>query len=128
MKKASIDILNQNSEIPIMNRSSHLAGSVRKGILRNFVKFTGKHLCQSFFLNKVIGHFTLNFLKFLRAPFLHNTSGDCFYMNNEHWDCSAPKVDSLVEYRSNRSQMFFKIGILKTFVTFTGKHLSCSLF
>ena len=24
-----------------------------KGVLRNFAKFTGKHLCQSFFFNKV---------------------------------------------------------------------------
>ena len=29
--------------------------SVRKGILRNFAKFTGKHLCQSLFFNKVGG-------------------------------------------------------------------------
>ena len=27
----------------------------RKGVLRNFAKFTGKHLCQSFFFNKVSG-------------------------------------------------------------------------
>ena len=27
----------------------------RKGVLRNFAKFTGKHLCQSFFFNKVAG-------------------------------------------------------------------------
>ena len=27
----------------------------QKGILRNFAKFTGKHLCQSFFFNKVAG-------------------------------------------------------------------------
>ena len=26
---------------------------VRKGVLRNFAKFTGKHLCQSLFVNKV---------------------------------------------------------------------------
>ena len=31
-------------------------------------------------------------------------------------------------YRSSRSQMFFKIGDLKYFVLFTGKHLCCSLF
>ena len=28
--------------------------SVRKGVLTNFTKFTGKHLCQSFLLNKVL--------------------------------------------------------------------------
>ena len=27
----------------------------KKGILRNFAKLTGKHLCQSLFFNKVAG-------------------------------------------------------------------------
>ena len=31
-------------------------------------------------------------------------------------------------YRSSRCQMFFKIGVPKNFVTFTGKHLCWSLF
>ena len=39
----------------IRNRSSHWRCSVRKGVLRNFAKFTGKHLCQSLFFNKVSG-------------------------------------------------------------------------
>ena len=34
-------------------RNSHRRCFVRKGVLRNFTKFTGKHLCQSPFLNKV---------------------------------------------------------------------------
>ena len=34
-------------------RSSHQRRSVRKGVLRDFAKFTGKHLCQSLFFNKV---------------------------------------------------------------------------
>ena len=33
-------------------RSSHRRFSVKKGVLRNFTKFTGKHLCQSVFFNK----------------------------------------------------------------------------
>ena len=44
------------------------------GVLINFAKFTGKHLCQSQFFNKVAGlwHrcFPVNFAKFLRTPFL----------------------------------------------------------
>ena len=82
------------------NRSSHSC-SVKKGLLRNFAKFTGKDLCQSLFLNKVAGlrvrvfflkksllkkrlwHrcFLLNFAKFLRnfTSFLLNTSSGCFY-------------------------------------------------
>ena len=34
-------------------RSSHQRCSIKKGVLRNFTKFTGKHLCQSLFFNKV---------------------------------------------------------------------------
>ena len=36
-------------------RSSHQRCSVRKSILGNFTKFTGKHVCQSLFFNKVVG-------------------------------------------------------------------------
>ena len=42
-------------------RSSHRRCSVGKGVLRNFTKFTGKHLCQSLYFNKVAG--ACNFIK-----------------------------------------------------------------
>ena len=62
---------------------------MKKGVPRNFTKFTGKHLFQSVFFNKVAGlrpatllktslwHkcFPANFAKFLRTPFLQNTFG-----------------------------------------------------
>ena len=44
-------------------RSSHRACSVRKNVLRNFAKFTGKHLCQSLFFNKVGKPQACNFVK-----------------------------------------------------------------
>ena len=61
----------------------------KKGVLRNFAKFTGKHLCQRPFFNKVAGMspatllkksrwhrcFPVKFAKFLRTTFLQNTSG-----------------------------------------------------
>ena len=47
-------------------RSSHQRCSMKKGVLRNLAKFTGRHLCQSLFFNKVAGR---------RTPFLQNTSG-----------------------------------------------------
>ena len=64
------------------NRSSHPEMFSKKGVLKNFAKFTGKHLCQSLFVNKVPGLrpatlskmrlwqrcFPVNFVKFLRAP------------------------------------------------------------
>ena len=54
----------------------------RKGVLKNFEKFTGKHLCQSLLFNKVAGLrtvtllkkrfwyrcFPVNFSKFLKTP------------------------------------------------------------
>ena len=33
-------------------KNSHRRCSIRRGVLRNFAKFTGKHLCQSLFFNK----------------------------------------------------------------------------
>ena len=39
---------------------------VRKGDLRNFTKFTGKHLCQGLFFNKVADSGTGVFLCTLR--------------------------------------------------------------
>ena len=46
----------------------------KKDVLRNFVKFTRKHLCQSLFFKTLAQVFFVNFAKFLRTPFLQNTS------------------------------------------------------
>ena len=82
-----------------INKSSHRICSVRKGVLRNFAKFTGKHLCHSLFFNKVASKvcnfiekrlwhrcFPVTFTKFLRTPFLTEhlfyrpRPGDCFWI------------------------------------------------
>ena len=44
------------------SKSSHQRCSVKKGVLRNFAKFTGKYLCQSLFFNKV-ARAACNFIK-----------------------------------------------------------------
>ena len=56
-------------------RSSSPEVFCENGVLRHFAKFTGKHLCQSLFFNKVAGHkcFPENFSKFLRTPFFYRT-------------------------------------------------------
>ena len=66
--------------------SNHQGCSVKKGVRRNFAKFTGKHLCQGPFLMKLqypvtllkkrLQHrcFPVNFANFLRTPFSQNTS------------------------------------------------------
>ena len=38
-------------------------GVLKKGVLRNSTKFTGKHLCQSLFFNKVAGLWSATLLK-----------------------------------------------------------------
>ena len=70
---------------------------MKKGVLRNFAKFTGKHLCPGLFFNKAAGlrpqvrplvsgpqlylkrdsstGAFCDFAKFLRTPFLQNSSG-----------------------------------------------------
>ena len=64
-------------------RSSRLEVFFKKGIHKNFAKFTGKHLCQKLFFNKVAGLspatllkkrpwrrcFPVNLAKFLRTLF-----------------------------------------------------------
>ena len=74
---------NSQSLNAIKHRSSCPEVFCKKGVLRNFAKFTGKHLCHSLFLNKVAGlrpatllkkrlwHrcFPVNLVKFLRTPF-----------------------------------------------------------
>ena len=61
---------------------------MKNGALLNFIKFTGKHLCQGLLFNKIAGLgaatllkkklrrrcFPLNLAKFLRTPYLQNTS------------------------------------------------------
>ena len=75
-------------------RNSHQRCSVRKCVIRNFAKFTGKHLYQRLFFNKVLGlstatllkkrlwhrSFPVNFVKFLRTSFLQDTLDDCFFI------------------------------------------------
>ena len=62
--------LNQTM-ITVHLRSSRPEVFCKKGVLSNFAKFTGKHLCQSLYFNKVasLRCFPVNFAKFLRTPF-----------------------------------------------------------
>ena len=59
------------------SRSSHRRCSVKKGVLKNFANFIGKHLCWSLFLIKLLAFikkrlqhrcFPMKIAKFLRIP------------------------------------------------------------
>ena len=69
-KNKKKSILHRNN---IKNKSSHQSCSVKKGVLRNFAKFTG----PATLLKKRLWYrcFPVNFAKFLRTAFSQNTSG-----------------------------------------------------
>ena len=77
--------------------------SIKKGVLKNFAKFAGKNLCQGLYFARDLGLrpatlwkkrlryrcFSVNFVKFSRTPFLHNTPGRLLLLlskisNNKH--------------------------------------------
>ena len=60
------------------DRSSHQRCSVRKGVLRNFAKFTGKRLCLSLFFNKVAGSKLTVKTPVRRHLFCRTYLSDCF--------------------------------------------------
>ena len=66
---------------------SHPQVFCKKGVLRNFTTFTGKHLCQSLFFNKVAG-LACNFIK-------KETLAQVFYCEF----CEIPKNAILTEHR-----------------------------
>ena len=76
-------------------RNSHRRCSVKKGILRNSTKFTGKPLCHRLFFNKVAG------LQASKKRCLLKKSVYSFFFNNSssHRRCSVKK------------NMFLKIGL-----------------
>ena len=73
------------------SESYHPEVFYKKGALKNFAKFTGKHLCRNHFFYKVaglrpatflkkrFGHmcFPVNFVKFLRSSFYRTHSSGC---------------------------------------------------
>ena len=75
-------------------RSSHREEFCKKGVLRNFTKFTGEHLCQSLFLNKIEG-----LVKFLRTHFL-----------SKHLRVASSKVqkECWINFRYFQNDIFFR--------------------
>ena len=107
--------------MPLLFRSSHRRGSVRKCVFRNFAKFTGKHLCQSLFFNKVavlrpatllkkrLWHrcFPVKFAIFLRTTFLQNTSGRLFLFFKYHSIFYEQKQDMTLREKRPYSELFW---------------------
>ena len=99
-----------------MNRSSHQKCSIKQRVLINLTKFTGKHLWQSLFYNKVAG---LS-LKFSRTPFHGATLDDYYFFMNDIYvfTCLLSRVDP--------PEMPCKKGVVKNFAIFAG--VTCAIF
>ena len=82
----------RSSRLQMFFRSSRPEMFCKKAVLRDFLKFTTKHLCQSLFITKVAGQdsnfilkkrpcfleFPVNFSNLEELLFLRNISGGCF--------------------------------------------------
>ena len=81
----------------LIGRISWSEGFCKKGVLKNIVKSTGKHLLEFLFnkaaslrpaslLKRKLGHsyFPVNLAKFLRTHFLQDTSDGCFFSRGEN--------------------------------------------
>ena len=106
LKDLSGNTLAWNISLILTPYNSHKGNSrpevfCKKDVLRTFTKFTGKHLCKSLFFNKIAGlrpatlfkkrlwqkSFPVNFAKFLRTPFLQNTSGWLLLSQKTQFQC-----------------------------------------
>ena len=56
--------------VPEYYRSSRPEVFFKKGVLRNFTKFTGKHLCQSLFFSQVL---SCEFCEICKNTFFYRT-------------------------------------------------------
>ena len=84
MNQKTLSLNFKSSRLQMFFRSSHPEMFCKKAVLRDFPKFTRKHLCQSLFITKVAGQgwqiylkkrpcfllFPVNFAKFGRKTFL----------------------------------------------------------
>ena len=111
----------------------------KKGVFRNFAKFTGKLLCQSLFFNKAalkvvtdsLVSTKINQLKMYQC-FLADLSCYCesdLYLQakNSISRCEKPTFDTS-QLQKQPPEVFYKKGVLKYFTKFTGKHLCQSFF
>ena len=73
----------------VVSRSRRPEVFCKKAVLRNFAKFTGKHLCQCLFFNKVAG--LVSFLIKLQVKILaHVFSCECCEISKDTFSYRAP--------------------------------------
>ena len=102
----------------IFPRSSRPEVFCKKGVLRNFEKFTGKHLCQSLFFNKVAG-LRLFFIK--KETLAQVFSCEFLDISKNTFYCRTPPMTAslfrliYIRYKYLLKGVFEKILIVKHF-------------
>ena len=108
----------------------------KKGVLRNFTKFTGKHLCQSLFLSLQslffnpfprpatwlkkrlwLRCFPVDFVKFLRTPFLTEhlwTTASISILPRDSHAISDKK--HVLKFTSKNSKLLKKVLVFQTLI------------
>ena len=94
---------------------------MKKGVLRNFEKFTEKQLSQGLFLIKLQVWGLFHRTRLVFASVYPNTIHGYVFIYQ-------PYSLSFTTNRSDRLEVFCKIGALKNFAKFTGKHQRQSVF
>ena len=92
------------------SRSSQQRCFVRKGILRNFTKFTGKHLCQGLFFNIVVGPRPATLLKkrLWHKCFPVNFAKEHLFYRTRPDDCSCMLVSAFVKAEASVRRFSFE--------------------
>ena len=115
----------------IIDRGSHWRRSARQGVLRNFAKLTGKHLCQSLLFNKVAGLKACNFIKkeTLSQVFsceFCKISTNIFFYRRPPVAVFVYNITNATEQKHQEKQE--KLTMEINFATCTWKYLNQSLF
>ena len=102
-------------------RSSHQSCSMKKGVLRNFTKFTGKHLCQS--LETLAQVYSCEFCEISNNTFLTEhvwvtASTHCISKS-----FTEQFLSTWISFRSIHRMCSIKKVLLKSFATFLRTHI-----
>ena len=101
----------------------------KKGVLKHFTKFIGKHLCQNLFFIKVTGWPLKLYKKGTLARVLSCEFCQIFkstvFQRKPLVAALNYKYSILKSHRSSRPEVLWEKGVLESF---TGKHLCQSLF
>ena len=89
------------------HRSSRPEVLCERGVLENFAKFTGKHLCQSLFFNKVTGLAPSGVISNNRFPFSNFVFIICQQNRFQKQNISYTFLLVIISYRK---EVYLKVG------------------